>query len=70
MSLGSVGCFAQTSAAPDAKHLDTKMVGSAYSSDAEKQPALQLVVPFALSHGLLTAESSLISSPGKERCGE
>jgi hypothetical protein len=69
MSLGSVGCLAQTSVAPDAKHLDTKMVGSAYSSNAEKQPALQLVLPFALSRGLLTAERSLISSPGKESFG-
>lgn len=58
--------WAQTSVAQDARQIESKMVCSAHSSNPEKQPAFQVVVPFTLSHGLLTAERELASDRGKE----
>jgi hypothetical protein len=60
------GCFAETPSVPDTQQIDAKMVCSEYSSNAEKQPAFQVMVPFTLSHGLLTAERTLVTNPGKE----
>jgi hypothetical protein len=64
--LANGACWAQTTAAPGGKQVQTKMVCSAYTGNPTKEPAFQIEVPFTLTDGVLAAERTGTSSKNKD----